>query len=180
MRIRADFGVGHPAADVWALLAGPEGAACVPGLDLPGSGSGSLAIDVEARHLVFEGEAAVASDERARTVTVEARGVERGGRGKARATLLLRVDEDGMFSTVAVEADLHLSGEIAAESRLVAEEAYRLADRLAGCLEERLGRAASASTVAVPLPKETTDRTVRDDGWLHRLLRRLGAGREKG
>jgi carbon monoxide dehydrogenase subunit G len=174
MRIRADFGVGHPAAEVWALLSSPDGAGCVPGLSIEGSAGGSLGLDVEARHLVFDGTAAVASDPRARTVTIEVKGTERGGRGRARSTLLLRVEEDGLFSTVNVEADLHLSGEIASESRLIAEQAYRLADRVAECLEERLGpgRPAAGPDRAPAAEPTAAAEPGRPVGWLRRWFRR--------
>lgn len=167
MRIRADFGVGHPAPDVWALLAS-EGSGCVPGLT-PGD-PGSLAFDIEARHLVFEGSAAIASDRRARTVTVEAKGTERSGLGKGRATLLLRVDDDGLFSTVNVEAELHLSGEVSAWSRLIAEAAYRLADGVAECLDARLGE---GSRPPAPAPDPVPAEPEPEPGLWKRLLGRL-------
>ncbi|MCB2223238.1 MAG: hypothetical protein KQH83_03595 [Actinobacteria bacterium] len=179
MRLRADFGVGHPAAEVWARLASPDGAGCVPGVEIAGPDGGSLAIDVEARHLVFDGSAAVASDRRARTVTVEARGVERAGRGRGRATLLLSVEEDGLFSTVRVEADLHLSGEVADMSRLIAEAAYRLADGVAECLDASLGSA--------PAPEAPAGQGLADGdgerhrpGWVRRVLGRLGLAGDGG
>jgi len=171
MRIRADFGVGHPAADVWALLASDQGAACVPGLQLNPPGGGSIAVDVEARHFVFEGTAAVASDERARTVTVEAKGVERTGLGKARTTVMLRVDDDGLFSTVNVEADLHLSGEVAVMARLVAEAAYRMADEITECLDAKLG---AGSRPPAPKPAPAPEPPESGTGWVRRLVGRLG------
>jgi carbon monoxide dehydrogenase subunit G len=173
MRIRADFGVGHPAAEVWALLASEDGPGCVPGLAVSGPSAGSLEFDVEARHLVFEGSAAAASDRRARTVTVEARGEERSGLGRARTTLILRVDEDGLFSTVNVEADLHLSGEISSMARLIAEAAYRLADGIAECLDAALG-AGSLPPAASPVPEAVPDEAGAVQGWLRRFLGRVG------
>lgn len=170
MRIRADFGVGHPAPDVWALLSSNDGVGCLPGLVLDESGEGALSFDVEARHLVFEGTASVASDQRARTVTVEARGTERAGRGKARTTLMLRVDDDGLFSTVNVEADLHLSGEVASMGRLMAEAAYRMADQVAECLDEKLGE---GSRPPAPLPQPTSQGVEREGGWLRRIADRI-------
>ncbi|MBU1227830.1 MAG: hypothetical protein KJ698_11560 [Actinobacteria bacterium] len=173
MRIRADFGVGHPAADVWSLLASSQGHSCVPGLQVGQAGRGSFAFDVQARHLVFDGTAAVASDERARTITVEARGAEQAGRGKARTTLMVKVADDGLFSTVNVEADLHLTGEIASLTRLIAEAAYRIADQVAECLEARLGTGPPrVRPAAPPPPGEPEPKT----GWLRRLAGRLGGG----
>ncbi|MCJ7726415.1 MAG: hypothetical protein MUP76_08535 [Acidimicrobiia bacterium] len=171
MRIRADFGVGHPAAEVWALLSSGDGAACVPGLEIGESGSGTLALDAGARHLVFDGTAAVASDRRARTVTVEAKGIARAGMGKARTTMLLRVAEDGLFSTVNVEADLHLSGEIVSITRLLAESAYRLADQVAECLDLALG---ADSRPAAPRSEPQPADPGPPPGWLRRLADRLG------
>ena len=173
MRIRADFGVGHPAAEVWALLSSPEGAGCLPGLAVESPERGSLAFDVEARRLVFAGSAAVASDRRARTVTVEAKGSETSGRGKGRVTMMLRVVEDGMFSTVEVEAELHLSGEISSMARLIAEAAYRMADEVAECLDTRLG---VGSRPPAPVPEAVPEEPAAPDGWFRRSLRRLGLG----
>jgi carbon monoxide dehydrogenase subunit G len=177
MRIRADFGVGRPAAEVWARLSSADGLACVPGLVVAGS-EGSLTIGVGDRLLVFDGSAAVASDRRARTVTVEAKGAERSGRGRGRITMLLKVEEDGLFSTVDVEADLHLSGELASMTRLVAEAAYRLADRVAECLDRGAGaapepadlRPAHPAPEAPPPLEEVEERR----GWVRRFLGRIG------
>ena len=104
------------------------------------------------------------------------KGTERSGRGRARSTLLLRVEEDGLFSTVNVEADLHLSGEIASESRLIAEQAYRLADRVAECLEQRLG---PGLPTEVPEPASTPEPGPAAEpreplGWLRRLFHSYG------
>lgn len=170
MRIRADFGVGHPAAEVWALLASGMSAACVPGLQIGESGAGTLSLDAGARHLVFEGTAAVASDRRACTVTVEAKGTERAGLGTARTTMLLRVAEDGLFSTVNVEADLHLSGELVPITRLLAESAYRLADQVAECLDTTLG---AGSRPAAPRPTPQPVDPEPPAGWLRRIADRL-------
>ncbi len=182
MRIRADFGVGHPAAEVWGRLASPEGCECVPGLSIGGPEEGSIAFDVGARRLTFGGSAVVVSDPRAHTVTVEAKGVERSGLGKGRVTLLLNVEEDGLFSTVRVEADLHLTGEAASMSRLIAEAAYRLADGVAECLDTALGSTPPV-TAAVPeppqpaSPDESEPAPIKVGGWLRCVLRRAGRGR---
>ena len=170
MRIRADFGVGHAAPDVWALLSSGAGAECVPGLSLGTAGEGQLEMDVEARHLVFDGTADVASDEPARTVTAEIRGTERSGLGKARAIVMLRVEEDGLFSTVNAEADLHLTGQLSSMARLLAESAYRLADGLADRLDANLG---AGSRPPAPTPEPVSSATP-DRGWWRRLLDRLG------
>lgn len=169
MRIRADFGVGHPAAEVWALLSSPDGVSCLPGLELSDSGSGTLVFDIEARHLVFDGTAAVASDQRARTVTVEAKGIERAGLGKARTTMMLRVEDDGLFSTVNVEADLHLSGRISSMGRLMAEAVYRMADQVAECLDTKLGVGSRP-----PAPRPIPDpEPAPEPGWLRRIADRF-------
>ena len=177
MRIRADFGVGHPADEVWALLASDDGPSCVPGLQLDPPGGGSIAFNVEARRMVFEGTAAVATDERARTVTVEAKGVERSGRGRARTTLMLRVDDDGLFSTVNIEADLHLSGDVASLARLIAEAVYRMADQVAECLDEKLGADARPEG---PGPVRAGGDPEPAAGWLRRLIDRFGPARTGG
>jgi carbon monoxide dehydrogenase subunit G len=176
MRIRADVGVGHPANDVWALLASRSGAKCVPGLTTGPGDVRSLAFDVEARHLIFDGTASAASDGRARTVTVEAKGVERAGLGKARTTVMLRVDDDGLFSSINLEADLHLSGEVASMARLIAEVVYRLADEMAECLDERLGAGARPPAPPPPTPPPESSRSSDQQrtGWVRSLLDRLG------
>jgi len=173
MRIREDFTVGHPAADVWALLASSEGADCLPGLDL--EPPGTVSFDVEARRLVFDGTSATASDERARTVTVEAKGVERSGLGRARVTLMMRVGDDGLFSNVQVEADVSLTGELSDMARLIAETAFRLSDEFAGAIEACLGK---GSRPPAPIPEAGAgdgdgDGDGKADGWLGRLLGRM-------
>jgi len=169
MRIREDFTVGHPAADVWLLLASAEGAACLPGLDL--EPPGTVSFDVQARRLVFDGTAATAADERARTVTVEAKGVERSGLGRARITLMMKVGDDGLFSNVQVEADVSLAGELSGMARLIAEAAYRLSDEFVEAIEACLGK---GSRPPAPVPAaDTGDEDGDPDGWLSRLLGRL-------
>jgi carbon monoxide dehydrogenase subunit G len=163
MRLRADLSVGRPAADVWAAISSRAGVACLPAVDLE---RGTFSVALESGTLVLEGSADVVSDPRVRTVTVDARGTSGGGR--ARATMMIRVREDGLFSTVDIEAELSLSGELAGRDRLVAEALYRLGDEWAACLEGRLGARASvepARRTAVP-EAETA-------GWLSRLLGRF-------
>ena len=169
MRLRADLNVGSPAADVWAAVSSPSGAACLPGMDPV---NGRFTLVVETGEVVLEGSADVASDPRARTVTVDARGTEISGGGRARATLLLRVGDDGLFSTVDLEAEVSLTGEIAGRDRLVADALYRLADEWADRLEDHLGAPARA-----PAERNGDSGAVEpaagDDGWLSRLIGKL-------
>jgi len=169
MRIREDFTVGHPAADVWSLLSSAEGAACLPGFDLGTPGTVSFRVD--ARRLVFDGTASTAADERARTVTVDARGVERSGLGRARITLMLRVADDGLFSRVQLEAEVSLSGELSDMARRIAEASYPLSDEFAERLEVCLGR---GSRPPAPIPDSGADAESEETGgWLDRLLGRF-------
>lgn len=171
MRLRADLTVGHPAAGVWAAMCSATGAACVDGLD-PEAGTFTLAL--ESGPLVVAGTADVASDERARTVTVDARGVTVPGGVRVRATLMARVLEDGLFCTVDVEAEVSPSAGPSGEGRLVAEALYRLADRFAECLERSLG----TGPPAVPaVPAESMPGAAEagfEAGWFRRLIGRLG------
>jgi carbon monoxide dehydrogenase subunit G len=173
MRIRADFTIGHPAAGVWAALSSPEATGWVPGLAVD---AGVLTVDVETRDLVFDGTAAATSDARAGTVTVEAKGLERSGLGRARATVMLRVIEDGLFSSVGIEAEFALSGGLAELSRLIAEAFYRTADGFAEGLEAHLaGGRLPAAPGPVPVVPDAASAPTGEarEGWLRRALRRL-------
>ncbi len=171
MRIREDFTVGHPAADVWSLLSSAEGAACLPGFDL--DTPGTVSFNVDARRLVFDGTASTAADERARTVTVDAKGVERSGLGRARITLMMRVADDGLFSSVQLEAEVSLTGELSSMARLIAEAAYPLSDEFAERLEICLG---IGSRPPAPAPQAGAGADAEPEeahGWLGRLLGRI-------
>jgi hypothetical protein len=169
MRLRVDLTVGHPAADVWAAMSSPAGAACLSALDRT---AGTFTLLVGSGTLVLEGTADVAADPRALTVTLHARAAEASGGGGARVTLMARVGDDGLFSTIDLEAEVVLSGDLGTRSRLIAEALYRIADEWAVCLEEHLGPGTPPRPVPAQPPVAEADRPR----WLGRLVRRIRGG----
>ena len=177
MRIREDFTVGRPAAEVWGLI--EEGAAleCVPGLICTGDGRGSLQIDLGADHLVFDGEAAAHLDPVDRTARVEARAIERHGQGRLRLLLGLSVEDDGLFSAVQVESDLALAGELVdlGKAGRLAEASHWLAVGFADRLEAALAAPGSAAGRPGRIEAGDSGQAERPPaGLLARLLGRLG------
>lgn len=183
MRIREDFTIGHPAESVWAFLTDLQRAVdCVPGLD---AAAGRLVLTAGDRSVVVIGAATAAVNRADRSITLELRGAEPGGGGRARARLEVSVEDGGLFSAVRVEGELTLGGELGGMkgTGLVAEAAHALLDRFADCAERRLGGDASAPE---PKSRDPAGRSGTADaadgpppapgrpGWLRRLFGRIG------
>lgn len=181
MKVREDFTIGHPADAVWSLLADrDQAAACVPGLD-PAARRLVLAVGDDSLDLI--GTATVRMRPGDRVCHLELRGEEPAGRGKARARLDVSVEGGGLFSTVHVDADVTLGGELADMPRTgwLTEAAYRLADGFAECVERRLGAALGRASGTDTAPAEAgavrPAEPAERPGWLQRvigLLRRHG------
>jgi len=174
MRLRADLAIGRPAPEVWETIASGRGLRRVAGLVPDGEGGGSLVINMDGEDLVFDGRGAAVGDRERRTVTVEARGEERSGRGRARMVISLRVAEDGLFSTISVEAEIIVTGGLSVVSHRIAETAYRVCDEWAAAVESGLaepGRPQALSGAPIPAAAPAPRRRL-----LGALLRRMGRG----
>jgi carbon monoxide dehydrogenase subunit G len=179
VKIKEDFTVGSPAAAVWDLIESGSALECVPGLTVHDAQAGSLEIPLGSDRLLLDGEAAVHLDPAGRSARVEARGVERTGRGRLRVLLSLEVEDHGLFSGIRTEADLVLAGELSHLSGRFGEAAHEIADGFAERMEALLGAPAvprePAPGSGAPVPADEEPATRRA-GWLARLLGRLRRG----
>jgi carbon monoxide dehydrogenase subunit G len=171
VRIREDFTVGRPAAEVWESLRDPAVLVdCVPGVS-----GGVVAVDLAAEVVELAGEARFSGPPGEQVGRVEIRAADRGGAGRVRAAVEIRVDDHGLFSAVHLEADLTLSGRLAELGRagLVAEAIHGMVLQFADCLEQRLGGPPAVRSEA-PREAGTLPRPDRSEGGrLLRLLRSL-------
>ncbi len=154
MQVLSSFEIPASPDDAWALLVDtPRVIPCMPGAELVETvaddrwkarlrtrlGPVSLEFDLD---VVRE---RIADDERAVTLTVDAR--ERSGRGAASATVESRLEHDGSVTTAEVATELRLTGVVARFGRqsLVRDVAAQMTDQFAANLRrELLGPEAAA------------------------------------
>ncbi|HEX3606258.1 MAG TPA: SRPBCC family protein [Candidatus Dormibacteraeota bacterium] len=149
MRIESSFSVGAPPDQVFAyLLDVNQVVGCLPGAELSEivdsqTFRGRLKIKVGAVQVSYQGTAHIVDmveDDDSATVTIKGDGREIGGQGSVRASLALSVRRtaDG-GSTVALDADLTVTGRVAQFGRGVIEDvSRRLMGQMGECIGNRL------------------------------------------
>lgn len=119
MKITQIFTVGRPLPVVWAFFHDiPRVAACVPGAEYLGAKedrrhAGRVTTKVGPFQASFEGEADVAYDEAAHSVTANGKGVDRKGASRGKLAMTCTCEAAGDATKVTVDADIQLSGPIA-------------------------------------------------------------------
>ncbi|MGX5773885.1 SRPBCC family protein [Methylorubrum zatmanii] len=119
MKITQVFTVGRPLPVVWAFFHDiPRVAACVPGAEYLGAKedgrhAGRVTTKVGPFQASFEGEADVAYDEAAHSVTANGKGVDRKGASRGKLAMTCTCEAAGDATKVTVDADIQLSGPIA-------------------------------------------------------------------
>lgn len=146
MQITNEFEVSQPLDQVWQFFGDiPQVAACLPGTELtdelgPDHYGGTVAIGLGPVKLDFDGEAKITDrDEQARTVTVDAGGADKKGRGQAALLLNATLASVGADTKVDVAMDLQLSGPAAQYGRgLVSDITAVLLNDFAANVQNRL------------------------------------------
>ncbi len=119
MKITQVFTVGRPLPVVWAFFHDiPRVAACVPGAEYLGAKeegrhAGRVTTKVGPFQASFEGEADVAYDDAAHSVTANGKGVDRKGASRGKLAMTCTCEAAGDATKVTVDADIQLSGPIA-------------------------------------------------------------------
>lgn len=146
MRIVNEFEVAQSIDAVWAFFGDiPQVAACLPGTELtqelgPDHYGGTVAIGLGPVKLDFDGQAKITDrDEKARTISVDANGADKKGRGQAALALNAGLDQIPGGTKVAVAMDLQLSGAAAQFGRgLVGDITAVLLNDFAANVQNRL------------------------------------------
>lgn len=124
MQITNDFVVEQSIDKVWEFFGDiPAVASCLPGTDLneelgPDHYGGTVAIGLGPVKLDFDGNAKIIErNESAKTISVDAEGAEKKGRGQAALLLNAGLKPEGSGTKVDVAMDLQLSGAAAQYGR---------------------------------------------------------------
>lgn len=119
MKITQVFTVGRPLPVVWDFFHDiPRVASCVPGAEYigpkeEGRHAGRVTTKVGPFQASFEGEADVAYDAAAHSVTANGKGVDRKGASRGKLAMTCTCEAAGDATKVTVDADIQLSGPIA-------------------------------------------------------------------
>lgn len=160
MKLREEFRVGKPVAEVWAFLDEPERVAgCVPGVEkLTVRGADDL--DVVATQTVGPMTATFAASlkivervpEKLISFTATGKTV-RGAMGNVRAGVGVELRPDGDVTIVVVEGDVALAGALGSVGqKVVARQAGKVTAAFARNLEVALGGSTGESTVPAAMP----------------------------
>jgi carbon monoxide dehydrogenase subunit G len=160
--------IGRPAPEVLdALLDAGTVAACLPGSRLIGevaesTYAGELQLRIGPMQAVYAGTVHLDSADRdAGTATLHASGWERGGQGRADASVTLRVESRGASTRVLISADLMIRGKVAEYAPgAIGDVGQRLVEQFAGNVERLLTSQAGASPVSTGLPAPRVDRRL--------------------
>jgi len=152
--------IGRPAPEVLAaLLDAGTVAACLPGSRLIGevaenTYAGELHLRIGPMQTVYAGTVHLdTADRDAGTATLHASGWERGGQGRADASVTLRVESRGSGTRVLISADLMIRGKVAEYAPgAIGDVGQRLVEQFAGNVEELLATQAGA-ILAPPGPQ---------------------------
>jgi carbon monoxide dehydrogenase subunit G len=147
--------IGRPAPEVLdALLDAGTVAACLPGSRLIGevadsTYAGELHLQIGPMQAVYAGTVRLDSADRdAGTATLHASGRERGGPGRADASLTLRVESRGATTRVLISADLMIRGQAAEYAPgAIGHLGQRLVEQFAGNVEQLLETQAGGAPV---------------------------------
>jgi carbon monoxide dehydrogenase subunit G len=152
--ITTKFELGAPVETAWAYLLDVQKIAhCVPGASLTEviddrTYEGKIEVKLGPISVGYKGRVAIESvDEAAHTVHLKASGAETRGRGGASANVTARLEPSATGTSVVMDTDLAVSGVVAQFGRtgIMQEVAQRLAKRFAGCVDQELKAAATAS-----------------------------------
>jgi carbon monoxide dehydrogenase subunit G len=147
--------IGRPAPEVLdALLDAGTVAACLPGSRLIGevadsTYAGELHLRIGPMQAVYAGTVRLDNADRdAGTATLHASGWERGGQGRADASVTLRVESRGATTRVLISADLMIRGQVADYAPgAIGHVGQRLVEQFAGNVEQLLETQAGAGPV---------------------------------
>lgn len=183
MRFRNAFVVGRDIQSVWELF---EDAAsvvqCMPGAELTaerGDGvyAGLVSVKLGPLNPTFEGEATTVYDAALREIRLDGSGIDRKGGSRGRVSVLAGLHEDNGSTTVAVDANITLSGAAARFGRtgLMEEMANRLITEFVSCLEAKLAAdtKVAAADVRADEVRGFSLLLASIGGWFSRMLRRL-------
>ena len=153
MQLTSAIRIGRPAPEVLdALLDAGTVAACLPGSRLIGevaenTYAGELRLRIGPAQAVYAGTVRLDNADRdAGTATLHASGWERGGQGRADASVTLRVESRGASTRVLISADLMIRGKVAEYAPgAIGDVGQRLVEQFAGNVEQLL-----ASQAGVP------------------------------
>jgi len=148
--------IGRPAPEVLdALLDAGTVAACLPGSRLIGevadsTYAGELHLRIGPMQAVYAGTVRLDNADRdAGTATLHASGWERGGQGRADASVTLRVESRGTGTRVLISADLMIRGQVAEYAPgAIGHVGQRLVEQFAGNVEQLLASQAGAAPVS--------------------------------
>ena len=146
MKIENDFEVAAPIGAVWsAMLDAEMVAACVPGAEVldqigPDSYQFGMKIKIGPVSMQYKGEVEfVEKDEAEHRAVLRGKGKETRGQGTAEATSTLSLTSAGDSTRCHVEADLKLSGRVAAMGQgIIKDVSERIAAQFAGNLQRML------------------------------------------
>ena len=147
MQITNEFEVAQPIDAVWEFFGDiPQVASCLPGTELtdelgPDHYGGTVAIGLGPVKLDFDGNAKITDrNEADKTISVDAEGADKKGRGQAALLLNAALEPAGSGTKVGVAMDLQLSGAAAQYGRgLVGDVTAVLLDDFATNVQNRLG-----------------------------------------
>lgn len=146
MLIKEQFEVSQPIEAVWTFFGDiPQVASCLPGADLTDvigedHYGGTVFIRLGPVKLEFGGEAKIAQrNEATKTITVDASGADKKGRGQAALGLNARLAPVANGTKVDISMDLQLSGAAAQFGRgLIADVTAVLLGQFADAMQVRL------------------------------------------
>ena len=146
MQLTSAIRIGRPAPEVLdALLDAGTVAACLPGSRLIGevadsTYAGELHLRIGPMQAVYAGTVRLDNADRdAGTATLHASGWERGGQGRADASVTLRVESRGATTRVLISADLMIRGQVAEYAPgAIGHVGQRLVEQFAGNVEQLL------------------------------------------
>ena len=151
-----EFSVGADIETVWHHLLDIESVAiCLPGATITGTGEqnaydGSMRLKIGPMRVEYRGTARLSEvDEPSRTAVISLSAREAKGQGSAMATIRNRLEAVDGGTRVVAETDLQITGPQAQFGRGVIEDVgKRVLGEFSRCLEERIGGAPSAESVA--------------------------------
>ena len=146
MLISQTIVVDQPIDDVWKFFDDiPQLAACIPGADLTDKlgtdhYGGDVIISAGPVKLEFAGQAKVRNRDNAKkTITLDASGSDKKGRGEAQAVLIAALNPVAGGTSVKVSLDLVVSGAAAQFGRgLIADVTAVLVNQTAGSMQARM------------------------------------------
>jgi len=147
MDVQVSFTIDQPANAVWDHLQNVEEViGCVPGLELiektpDDTYKAKMSVRLGPISASFLGEGSILSaDPETRIATIEGKGVDKRGGSRASAAATYEVTDGDGETTVAVKADVKLTGALAQMGRtgIVQDIANQITQEFAGCLRSKL------------------------------------------